>query len=217
MGRGSDDAHLGVVNPKELVLITDTFIPSKIVSWGVNPISNTDDALWITDFGIGSMDISASDLNCTQTITVEKDDGAGWVDYSSHFNYTVNTKKAPAGLWGEKIRPDVNDARFIGEAFAGLEIVPANPPIPGASNLIDRSFVQYETSPVANAIKWETRDAFTDAGLTEANARSTINSSIKTNAIRDTLLDDLGMSSTIDLTDSIANDLILTPQVEQTV
>ncbi|MEM9685980.1 MAG: DUF6603 domain-containing protein, partial [Bacteroidota bacterium] len=219
VSKGATDDDLGVINPKELVLLTDTFIPSKAVTWGDGTGDQPDSGDWNSNFGIGSMDISASDLSCSQTITVEKYNEASttWVDYSSHFTYTVNTKKAPAGLWGEQLSPGVNDTQFIEDTFSGLQIVPGNEPTPGISNVINRSFVRYETSTMADAIVWETRAAFTDAALDETTTRSTINSGIKTNTSRDTLLNDLGISSTIDLTDSIADALILTPQLAQTV
>ncbi|MEM9686238.1 MAG: DUF6603 domain-containing protein, partial [Bacteroidota bacterium] len=220
VSKGEDDDHLGVVNPKELILLTDTFIPSKAVIWGDGTGDQPDSGDWNSNFGIGPMDISASELTCSQTITVEKYNEAStiWDDYSSHFTYTVNTKKAPAGLWGTRLSPGVNDAQFIGEAFAGLQIVPGNEPTPGTSNVINRSFVRYETSTMADAIVWETRAAFTDAALDEAIAKSAVNANIitpTTNTNRDAFLSALGITATIDMTDTIADDLILAPQVEQ--
>ena len=211
VSKGSGGNDLGVVNPKELILLTDAFIPSKTVNWSTTEITNT----WNTLFGIGPMDISANHLYSTQTIMVEKHDGMNWTDYSSHFAYTVKTKKVPAGLWGDKLNPGVNDAPLIDNTFSGLQIVPASGPIAGDSQIIGNDFVQYTTSSLNDAIVWETRTGFSDGGLDEATAKSAINTSIKTNATRDTLLASLGISSTIDLTDSIAGDLILAPQVEQ--
>ncbi|MEE8059521.1 MAG: DUF6603 domain-containing protein [Pseudomonadales bacterium] len=213
VGRGESDESLGVVNPKELAIVTDAFIPSKEITWGNTSLAVAD---WNSNFGIGSMAIAASALTCSQAITVEKNaDGAGtWVDYTTHFKYKIRTKKAPAGLWGTKLLPAVNDDPFIENAFSGLEIIPGSEPTPGKSESINRDFVKFETSPIDNAIAWETRAAFVAADLTEAQARTEINNSViaKTSE-RNALLGSLGIAETIDLSDSIADDYIIAPQV----
>ena len=206
---------LGIVNPKELKLSTDTFIPSKTVNWGDGTPEQPDDSKWNDTFGIGSMGIAADNLKCDQSIKVERlnVDGTSWNDCSAKFNYHVRTKKAPTALWGTKLKPGVNDRQFIDNTLAGLEIEPGEPPTAGRIKEIDRSFIRYETTPIDNAIQWFDGTAFNAAELDEAGARNEINTSIKTNTGRDALLESLGITAPIDLTDSIANAYVLPPQI----
>ncbi len=71
-------------------------------------------------------------------------------------------KYQPAGLWGTKLKPEVNDEQFIENAFTGLSIQPQKENASGENILIDRDFVQFETSIMANAISWETEKALTE-------------------------------------------------------
>ena len=118
VSKGADKDHLGIINPKELCITTDAFIPSKKVE-GVVDI----DGVWNTDFGIASMDLSDKNLLCSQTFTI-KTSGESVRDAKKYFKFTALTKRIPAGLWGTSLKPEVNDAQFIENAFSGLKIEP---------------------------------------------------------------------------------------------
>jgi hypothetical protein len=214
VSKGPDDNHLGIINPKELCLITDAFIPSSTVTWGDAETING----FNPDFGISPMDKKLADISCSQVIEIKKMEGNNWTDWSSNFSYTIITKNKPAGLWGIKRSSDLNDPQLIRNTFAGLRIVP-EPDELGQAVEIERSFVSYETSPLSDAIVWKDRPAFTtDTSLDEAATKEKINDSITGNEQRNTLLEALntqfGMEFTMDLSNTLANDLILKPELE---
>jgi len=101
--------HLGVVNPKLFALTVDSAIPS-------NSISVTGEPPFIgNSFGIGSMGISKID-SAHQTITIKNENGK-----AVELELEALHKKVPAGIWGSKLLPGVNDAQHI-EALTGVVI-----------------------------------------------------------------------------------------------
>jgi|GEM_PF-3104140 hypothetical protein len=101
--------HLGVVNPKLFALTVDSAIPS-------NSISVTGEPPFIgNSFGIGSMGISKID-SAHQTITIKNEKGKAF-----ELEIEALHKKVPAGIWGSKLLPGVNDAQHI-EALTGVII-----------------------------------------------------------------------------------------------
>ena len=75
--------------------------------------------------------------------------------------------------------------------------------------------MQYETTALAGAINLDqSRATYTPANLDDNATRTAINDSIVANATsRDDLLASLGLTDTIDLTDTIADDYTLAPQI----
>ncbi|MEM7036583.1 MAG: DUF6603 domain-containing protein, partial [Bacteroidota bacterium] len=221
----SDGSEIWVVNAKELTLMTDGFIPASTANWFGSEISKTS---YSTDIGIGPMGLAASALTSTQNIKVQKwevgEEGGEWVDDAENFDKSVITKKAPAALWGEKLKPGVNDAQFVGNAFAGLEIIPKLRFEPGVSKPMYVSNMQFETTSKADAFTWTDAGTFTEDYVgDEDGARGAIRGedvlgmdgitgTTATNG-RNAILNALGMSATIDLHTTVADDFVLAPQV----
>jgi|GEM_PF-1065029 len=206
VSEGSDPHHLGVVNPKDLCLVTDAFIPSKTVHCDA-PVEGE----WNTGFGIGSMDLAGDQLQSHQVITIEKTGDPGFRP-EAHFSFTALTKKVPAGLWGTKLKPEVNDPQFIDDAFSGLRIQPKTGTIPGAGTTVRKDFVRFETWSIPGAIAWEKGVVFPVS--TGKDGRAIINGEIvKKNNERAALLQSLGLDYTIDLSDTLGHDLMMEPVV----
>ena len=214
VSRGPDEEHLGVVNPKTLSIVTDAFIPSKVVTLGEG--NTTIPVTWNTSFGIGPMDVRANQLDVAQFIQVERRQTDGtWVDDTANFDFIAITKRVPAGMWGGRLLPSVNDAQFVENTLSGVEIVPAIPSTPGQMETIPADFVQFETTPIPNAIQLGQRRAFAEADLSENSAFATINDSITARtAERDALLASLGITAPIDLTNTVADGYVSAPSVE---
>lgn len=205
--KGNDDMHLGVVNPKELTITTDAFIPTKELNCSATVQGNK----WNTKFGIGSMDLSADQLQCVQNIKLEK---TGDADFKpeDHFTFTALTKKVPAGLWGTQLKPEVNDDHFIENALAGVNIQPKNEALPGEVITVDSNFVQFETTNLPRAIVWETEKTIK---VSDAPNKKTIVSEdiIQKKKERDDLLKALGLEFDIDLASDLGEDLITEPVI----
>ena len=109
ISQNKTDQSLGIVNPKELRLSIDSIIP----------IISTNQHISGKVFGIGSMDILEIG-GSHQTINIRKD---GKI-LDEKFTFTPIFKKVPASLWGSKIKPNVNDNKFIEDALTGFTIHP---------------------------------------------------------------------------------------------
>ncbi len=120
-------------------------------------------------------------------------------------------------MWGTNDQPQESDSLI--NTFSGMEIVPGEEPTAGVSNLIERKYINYEISPVDNAFMWETRKDFIAQHFgsdPDEAARKIIKDSIKENSSRIAeLLESLGINGTIDLSDTIADDYVIAPQVGQ--
>ena len=159
--------HLGVINPKELVLVTDSAIPITEAIRGEitdsiteeNNLSTTtvDGISADTNFGIGSMGIETVD-SAVHNIQIKRysNDTEEFSDsVESEFQFEPILKKMPAALWGSDLNPDVNANRFIDNALSGYKVSPATPPASDHFKAIDRSFVQYESTTISDAFAWE--------------------------------------------------------------
>jgi hypothetical protein len=162
--------------------------------------------------GIGSMEISANDLESTQTITITRDGTSVEADFS----YTPILKKVPVGLWGTQLEPSLNSAGFIDNALTGFEITPANPPKADRTKPVNRDYFKYETYPLANAFGWEGRVTFKPLEFSDDAAKTKIKDTImKNSGVRETLLKSMGVDWPIDLNDTAADDFLYGPQIQE--
>lgn len=205
--KGNDEHHLGIVNPKELAIITDAFIPSKSLWWDKDkqPVDCN------TDFGIGSMKLTAKKVECDQIILIEK---IGDKDFNpkDHFRLKPITKKVPAGLWGTKLKPEVNDLEFIENALMGVSILPKEDNRSDTGITVDRNFVKQEISDIPNTISWEAERTITEKAT--ADRKKFISQDIvQKNSERDSLLKALGLEYEIEIADNLGEDLITEPVI----
>lgn len=140
---GSGDG-LGTINPLELVLATDSVVPSKTARLGEaghDTALPTDGATLA--FGIGPMDRKDGDLRTTQRIVVTH----GGKAYGEHFEYRPLRKNLPFALWGGELRPSMNNPQMVGDMLTGYEIRPKAPREPDDAPWLPRGALQ-ETTPL---------------------------------------------------------------------
>ncbi len=198
-----------IINPKTFSLVVNSVIPTKSATAAGSSL-NIDQAN--TDFGIGSMALAATDLTTSQTISITRDK----TPYEGDFAYYPILKKAPAGLWGKELTPQLNGDRFIDNTVAGFEIKPAKLPKPGETHDIYRKRLQYETQPIPDAYAWQTLTPFTSNGEAEPERRASINNitSSSVTATRNGLLTNLDFDTAeISLSASVADAFLIAPQV----
>ena len=121
-----------VINPKELCLVVDSAIPSKVISVtgvGRDPGDPTKDPR--ARFGVAPMAAQDGGVTSATTVTIRKKDPTGTQDDehwkpTDYFQYRLRTKGVPTALWGESTTQDAKlkgETRLI-EALAGVEIMP---------------------------------------------------------------------------------------------
>ncbi|HJP60917.1 MAG TPA: DUF6603 domain-containing protein [Gemmatimonadaceae bacterium] len=138
---GSSD-ELVTINPRELVLATDSVVPSKTARLGEaghDTALPTDDAT--LDFGIGPMDKKDGDLRTTQRIVITH----GGEPFGDHFDYRPLRKNLPFALWGGELLPSMNNPQMMRDMLTGYEIRPKAPLEPGDAPWLPRGALQNET------------------------------------------------------------------------
>lgn len=201
-----DESDLGVINNKHFCLVTNSVIPTKNYQLGSTATSiEVKEAN--SEFGIGSMAITAKQLNSTHYITIQREGD----DVQEDFAYVPILKKAPTGLWGESLTADLNGNQFIENALSGFEIKPKQQPKPGETHAIDRSELQFSTDLIENAYSWEILKSFQEEQ--GKDIRSTIIDN-SVNQARGDLLKALNLDiGQIDLSAEIADHFLLSPKI----
>jgi hypothetical protein len=215
-----EPVDLGVINPKQFSLTTNSVIPSTKAQYALNVNEYQEISLSRTPgtFGIGSMEVSAGHLTSTQTITIKRD---GDVVPEDDFEYTPIFKKVPAGLWGESLTPAVNGKQFVEDALSGFEIRPKMRSKPGETAAIERSKLQEDGFSGEVAYQWENVKTFAAAPFnSEQERRQKLRDSLAASATgRNTILSALGFTtddmSKIALNAAQADDFLIAPQIEQ--
>lgn len=221
---GDDDSDLGIINPKHFCLVTDAIIPSKEAYKVVHDPSKQDDktkkvSIPIekanTNFGIGSMEVSDSDLKTKQTIEITKTGGS--VE-ENDFEYIPILKKVPAGMWGNSLSPDLNGTKFIDNALSGFEIKPGTPQTAGQTRKVERKKLQLEAHSGDNRhYSWEKNQIkFNASNDQDETRRQNISKNLVTNAARNSLLQNMGFdpNEDVDLNKEVAADFLVAPQVK---
>lgn len=203
-----DATCLGVMNPKEFLLITNSFIPISETN------VSADTAAVRKAFGVAPMAVTRDDISASKhTVSITRDGQ----DATRDFQFAPVTKNVPAGLWGESFAPDLNSQAMVADTWAGLEIRPQNPPLAGETAPIDRRQLQFETETLAGAYVWETPPDFVDDGGDEAYRRTVIRQTISdaaTQARRDGLLQALGMAACQTPNADLIEALLFAPRLE---
>lgn len=147
----ADGDGLVTINPRELVLATDSVIPSTTALLG----EEGHDTALPTDgatlgFGIGPMnkkigpmdkDKKDGDPHTTQRIVVTH----GGKPAGDRFEYRPLTKNLPFALWGGELRPSMSNPQMVKDLLTGYEIRPKAPLEPGDAPGIPRSALQSAT------------------------------------------------------------------------
>lgn len=197
-GTGATD-DLGVVNPKQFLLATDSIIPStRAVAGSSIDVSG----LELSRVGVAPMAIPAGELTATHTIRIQHDGVA-----AEHlFSFTPIIKRLPAALWGGNPAPSLGAAGFVERALSGFEIRPGADAEPSTGATVGRDDWQYADSPVVPSYRWEDSPADPLGGqpASAPGIRDTI-AADATVAARTRLLAVLGITTPIDIDASIAD------------
>jgi hypothetical protein len=212
-----------VVNPKDLALTTDAFVPTKHALRGENlEALNMEGAQG--NFGIRPMGVSPGDFDTEHWITITKDGS----DVSGLFNYRAVTKLLPTAVWGtfdpdsappNRIPPpNVDDARFVtGGTVTGFELTVAALPKPSDTEDILSEHLQYDTTPVSDVFQWAPIDPFQPMAGDDEARRVALRETVGQPAVRAQLLGALGFDPARDVSIdpvSLAQAFVIPPEVQ---
>ncbi|MCL2923186.1 MAG: hypothetical protein MGF17_00760 [Trichodesmium sp. MAG_R04] len=190
--RGDTDDDLGVINPKHLVITTDSVIPSNVASF----LGEDKTPAGIGQPAIGPMEIGRELLHTKHTVTIKKiaPESIGPEALREHFSPHPILKKVPAALWGTKLNPEVNGEHFLDNGLTGFRITPAGPPKADRTKSINKSNLRFDLSPIPNAFHRETESPDNQEAIALESPEQ-MNAMKDSNEARNSLLQALNMSS----------------------
>ncbi|MEO0534177.1 MAG: DUF6603 domain-containing protein [Cyanobacteria bacterium P01_A01_bin.123] len=229
---GEGDAEIFVVNPKDFALTASSVIPIKEPEFeqvSFQEQTAAGETPQTTTFGIAPMAVKNRDFTESKyhiSLTKIGADGRE-VSQESGLTCVPIAKNIPAGLWGESNTTDPTREGLINNVLSGYTLKPANPPLAGVTQSIERKNLAYDTESVENAYQWQSGSRFAKNEETDEDAREQkIGESLTSQAVetaRTRLLKSLGLSDVdiagIDLADfetpqGIERAFIVAPQLE---
>jgi hypothetical protein len=192
-----DGTDLGVINPRELELVTDAVIPSTEGRAGGTVIGRG------AAFGIAPAG-RHGDFTARHEITITKD-GAPAEQY---FRYEPVTKDLPAALWGAELVPSLTKPALVKNLLTGYVIRAVRPAEPAHQPSVPLTDLQPLTALFTeqNAFAWRPLAPFQPA----ADQRLDLDAAAATRAaVAGKLLPD----AVVDLNGLTAADFLQTPQV----
>ena len=222
-----------VINPKELKLETTSAIPA---STGIlNPIFDPDGeptgtTLTGTADALGVAPMNLPNLNSTQIITIERENGDGTfsrVD-DDEFRLTAVQKKFPQGMWGTRIDVDMNADMLDAISGYTIDLDPLTRVAPGSTKTFARKQFNQEPPTEKSAGMFnEVTDKIVYTGevqdddnqrrselaihVTGSRASNEQNS-------RNAILNDLGIepAEAVSISENFADSFVIPPQLIQT-
>ncbi|WP_217554333.1 DUF6603 domain-containing protein [Streptomyces sp. GbtcB6] len=170
---------LGSVNPLELVLGTDSVIPSHDAYRGPEQGGRALDTTGAaTAFGIAPLGRDHKNpVAATQRIEIRRADGSRADD---GFRYQPVTKNLPAAMWGDRLLPSVTDPALVDDLLTGYTIRPLPPAEPATPPYLPRAVLRATTAldTQQDAYRWLDRQPFVPDGRDAAARRQAIADSV---------------------------------------
>lgn len=207
-GTGSD---LGVLDPHNLVLVTDSSIPSSTGSRGPQS-GGTDLPALGKAFGIGPMDVAAT----TTSHRIEITQGGRRVD--DLFVYETVGKSLPYALWGGNLAPSTSSPQLIDGLLTGYRLRPKPPVEPAGAPALPDSALK-TTTPLFTeraAIAFTAPQEFAQSAEADAARAAAITRRLgdaTTASTRSAIVDAVLKGATVDLAGFTTDQFLETPQV----
>lgn len=137
--------HLGIINPKQLRLVTNSPVPSSKLQFGTLEELKSIDGKQVNVAPVG-----AEDVKSTHTVNVYRQDGLHIKNVSTEFQVESVIKKLPAALWGKpngNSKPEVNAEEKFVDGVTGVRLTPKAPPTAHATQTLESDKVWDEDQP----------------------------------------------------------------------
>ncbi|WP_339700529.1 DUF6603 domain-containing protein [uncultured Roseivirga sp.] len=196
-----------IINPGNFALDVSSVVPLTAISVNQTGADETVTHDNNTAFGVASMGLDS--LNVTLSITVLQD---GSPLAEAQFKTRNTSKKLPVALWGTESSPSLNGDLFLENCATGLKFIPLNPPVPGHTQEIPKSKLNFETRFGAAAFDLQSN---LEVDQTDSESVETlIDETLLSNEViesRSAVLVAAGCSPLINLSDDFTNQLLGSP------
>lgn len=225
--KSANGQELWVVNPKDLALSTDAFVPTEK---GVSGESRVALGMGGAEgkFGIRPMAVLPDEIETQHWIRITKITEDGERDVADLFNYPPVKKQLPSAVWGKAstvpdhpdriLPPRTDEALFVtGGVVAGFDIQVKALPKPGDTEDILTEKLLSDTTPVPDAFRWAPIAPFEASAGSDAERRERLRATVGQNNTRDQLLGALGFDPARDVVidpASLAQAFVVAPQVQ---
>jgi len=135
-----------VINPGRLKLSTLSAIPVKQVILGKEK-----SIPYKAKIGIAPMDLKDKDFQSIQRIAIKRNGENAETD----FDFAPIHQNSPRALWGEQIKPNLNDSPLVQNTVTGFDIMPKEKPDPAATTILPISQLMCKGEDVKNAFGLE--------------------------------------------------------------
>tara|TARA_A100000171_G_C2140247_1_gene154680 strand:+ start:2473 stop:7035 length:4563 start_codon:yes stop_codon:yes gene_type:complete len=196
-----------IINPGNFALDVSSVVPLTAILVNQTGMEETVTHDNNTAFGVASMGLDS--LNVTLSITVLQD---GSPLAEAQFKTRNTSKKLPVALWGTESSPSLNGDLFLENCATGLKFIPLNPPVPGHTQEIPKSKLNFETRFAAAAFDLQSN---LEVDQTDSESVETlIDETLLSNEVienRSAVLVAAGCSPLINLSDDFTNQLLGSP------
>jgi hypothetical protein len=136
--------HLGIINPKQLRLVTNSPVPSSKLQFGTPEELKSIDGKQVNVAPVG-----AEDVTSTHTVNVYRinEHDPTELDVSTEFQVEPVIKKLPAALWGKpngNSKPEVNAEEKFVDGVTGVRLTPKAPPTAHATKTLLSKSVMWD-------------------------------------------------------------------------
>lgn len=160
-GQGAD---LGVVNPADLVLATDSAVPALTGTAGGQNLPGAARHLGVAPCGATATltDKGVTGFTSTHQITITRDGEPA----EQHFTFEPIAKDLPAAMWGDDLTPNLNKPALVENLLTGYLIKPVRATEPANQPSIPLADLQAATPAFTehDAFDWTPLAEFTPTG-----------------------------------------------------
>ncbi len=152
--------HLGIINPKQLRLVTNSPVPSSKLQFGTLEELKSIDGKQVNVAPVG-----AEDVTSTHTVNVYRiNEHDPTEDVSTEFQVEPVIKKLPAALWGKPngtSKPEVNAEEKFVDGVTGVRLTPKAPPTAHATQTLESKSVMWDEEQPPQPLPAEIFSRFT--------------------------------------------------------
>lgn len=149
--------HLGIINPKQLRLVTNSPVPSSKLQFGLPEVL-------IDGKQVNVAPVGAEDVTSTHTVNVYRKNGSDIKNFSTEFHVESVIKKLPAALWGKPngtSKPEVNAEEKFVDGVTGVRLTPKAPPTAHATQTLESDKVTWDEDQLPQPLPAEIFSRFT--------------------------------------------------------
>jgi hypothetical protein len=197
--KDQDGNNVWVINPKELCIATNTFIPSTDYKINYQELGQTkktaiaDNKPAFNQPAIAPMALSIGGFSSVHNITLVGPDGV------CELKAVAITQNTPKAIWGDKSKTD-ESTTLVNDVLTGFNLIPAKEPTPGITHTVNRDTLAWELDIFPQS--FEQDKLFNFKGKENRDIQAFIDG---TSVAREAVLNALGVTDDIPTTSDLKN------------